>query len=269
MSMGALYPPISIVIRSYNEAQYLPMCLAAIDKQVYSGDVEIILVDSGSTDFTIDIARSFGCNVIQIPQEKFSFGCSLNIGISHTKNEIVLVLSAHCVPRRSDWLQKMADPIKNLGVEMVYGRHVADMAARSSEINYFSSKFGGESGIKDIPMMNNGNAAFLKALWQERPFDELLTAQEDIDFSSWHINNGKRLFYSAEASVVHYHNDRNKMLFKRLNREVKVELVLGFITPLRVLLLLTRMPVKCFEDLFLAAGRGVFLRAFLGVFFFD
>jgi rhamnosyltransferase len=233
MSICPLYPPISIIIRSYNEAQYLPKCLAAIDKQVYSGDVEVILVDSGSTDRTVDIARLFGCNVIQIPQEKFSFGYSLNIGISHTKNEIVMVLSAHCVPIRSDWLQTLVDPIKNLVVEMVYGRHVANMAARSSEINYFSSKYGEQSGIKDNPMMNNGNAAFLKALWQARPFDELLTAQEDIDFSSWHINNGKRLFYSAEASVFHYYNDRNKVLFKRINREVKVELVLGFITPLR------------------------------------
>ena len=67
----------SIVIRAYNEEKHIGRLLEGIRHQTLK-DVEIILVDSGSTDSTITIAESFDARIIHIRSEEFTFGRSLN-----------------------------------------------------------------------------------------------------------------------------------------------------------------------------------------------
>ncbi|MCC6259280.1 MAG: glycosyltransferase, partial [Anaerolineales bacterium] len=70
----------SLIIRAYNEEKHLGRLLAGIKQQTLR-DVEIILVDSGSTDATVSIAESFGAKVVKIASAEFTFGRSLNYGI--------------------------------------------------------------------------------------------------------------------------------------------------------------------------------------------
>ncbi|MEW5941371.1 MAG: glycosyltransferase, partial [Chloroflexota bacterium] len=63
----------SLIIRAYNEATHLPRLLEGIRQQTVT-DVEIILVDSGSSDSTVSIAESFGARVVRIRPEEFTFG---------------------------------------------------------------------------------------------------------------------------------------------------------------------------------------------------
>jgi len=260
--------PVSIIIRALNEERYLPDCLRAIRQQRYQGDIEIILVDSGSVDSTVEIAKTNGCNVLYIPKEEFSYGGALNYGISKARYDYIVVLSAHCVPDSPDWLSELLAPIRQGLAQMVYGPHRADPEARSSEINYFVEKFSQSRGLQSSPRLNNGNSAFLKELWKVRPFDEKLSAQEDVEFSSWHINNGARLYFVPSARVVHYHNDRNKTLYRRIYNEVLVEFQLGIRklgwVPYKILLL----PIRITKDLALAYRRNGMIRAFRGVVYF-
>lgn len=84
----------SIIIRAYNEASHLPRLLEGITHQTVK-EVEVILVDSGSTDATASLAESFGARVIKIPADEFTFGRSLNLGIQAAKNDFVVIVSAH------------------------------------------------------------------------------------------------------------------------------------------------------------------------------
>lgn len=62
---GSECPMVSIVIATFNSAQLLPIILRAVRKQTYSQDrIEILAVDGGSTDNTKDIAREFGCLIL-------------------------------------------------------------------------------------------------------------------------------------------------------------------------------------------------------------
>ncbi len=70
----------SIVIRAYNEERYIGRLLEGIRQQTIR-EVEIILVDSGSTDGTVSIAESFGAQIVSIPAAEFTFGRSLNLGV--------------------------------------------------------------------------------------------------------------------------------------------------------------------------------------------
>ena len=56
---GLRTPSVSIIVRTLNEAKFLPECLQEIGKQAYSGSVEVVVVDSGSTDETVCIAADF------------------------------------------------------------------------------------------------------------------------------------------------------------------------------------------------------------------
>ena len=79
-------PSISIVIRTLNEERYLPKVLTAIHAQKnLFGPTEIIIVDSGSTDKTIEIAESFHCKILEISPESFTFGKALNIGFERRR----------------------------------------------------------------------------------------------------------------------------------------------------------------------------------------
>ena len=70
-------PKISIVIRAYNEEKHLPELLHRLKRQTIS-EFEIILVDSGSQDKTVPIAREGGAKIVKILKQNFSFGRALN-----------------------------------------------------------------------------------------------------------------------------------------------------------------------------------------------
>ena len=125
---------ISIIIRTYNEERYLNDLLNAISNQnVNDHKVEIIIVDSGSTDKTLEIANSFNCTIKKIEKVNFSFGRSLNLGCITSNGEILIFISGHCIPANEFWLQNLINPIiKN---EVILKLESDSDCASSEEIN--------------------------------------------------------------------------------------------------------------------------------------
>ena len=79
--------PLSVAIITYNEAENLPACLKSVD---FAG--QIVVVDSGSTDGTMDIARRFGCDVYIEPWRGFS--AQKQFAIDKCSHPWVLLLDA-------------------------------------------------------------------------------------------------------------------------------------------------------------------------------
>jgi glycosyltransferase involved in cell wall biosynthesis len=119
MNQGA--PKCSIVIRSYNEEKHIGRLLTGILKQSVK-DLEIILVDSGSTDATTAIASRYPVRIISIDPEEFTFGRSLNIGCREAEGEFIVISSAHIYPMYADWLERMLSPFEDSKVALVYGQ---------------------------------------------------------------------------------------------------------------------------------------------------
>ena len=101
----------SIVIRAYNEEKHIGRLLEGIRQQTVR-DVEIILVDSGSTDGTVSVAESFGAQIVKIPSTEFTFGRSLNLGIQAATRELLVIASAHIYPVYPDWLEALLRPFE-------------------------------------------------------------------------------------------------------------------------------------------------------------
>ncbi len=170
----------SIVIRAYNEANHLPRLLEGISHQTIK-EVEVILVDSGSTDDTVSIAESFGARVVRIAADEFTFGRSLNLGIQAAKHEFVVIASAHVYPVYPDWLECLLRPFEDDKIALVYGKQ------RGTEISKFSEQQILQQWFPDAdmprqpsPFCNNANAAIRRSLWEQHPYDETLTGLEDV-----------------------------------------------------------------------------------------
>ncbi|MDP7264749.1 MAG: glycosyltransferase, partial [Candidatus Thermoplasmatota archaeon] len=82
-------PRVSIVVRAFNEEKHIGDLLKKIKNQSCQ-DYEIILVDSGSTDRTQEIARNNCDTFVEISTEDFTFGHALNIGCQHSKGDFIV-----------------------------------------------------------------------------------------------------------------------------------------------------------------------------------
>ena len=209
----------SIVIRAYNEERYIGRLLEGIRHQTLN-DVEILLVDSGSTDSTIAMAESFGTRIVHIPPEEFTFGRSLNFGIQASSRELIVIASAHVYPVYPDWLESLLRPFENEKVALAYGKQRGPEYAKFSEQQIFHQWFPDVSKpIQETAFCNNANAAIRKSVWEKNPYDETLTGLEDLAWAKWAKERGYDIAYIAEAEVVHVHNETPRGVFNRYRRE--------------------------------------------------
>jgi glycosyltransferase involved in cell wall biosynthesis len=116
-------PSISIVIPTYNSEKFLPLCLQSINEQDYPKDkLEIIIVDGGSTDHTIDIAKKFGVTkILHNPLRTGEAGKAL--GVKVAKNEIIAFIDSDNILDRKDWFKRMVKPFEDreiAGAEPLY-----------------------------------------------------------------------------------------------------------------------------------------------------
>jgi rhamnosyltransferase len=210
----------SIVIRSFNEDKHIGKLLKGIQKQLCSYEVEVILVDSGSTDSTVKIAEGMGAKIVNISPEDFSFGYALNVGCALASGEFLVFVSAHVYPVYTNWLQNMLDPFTDEKIALVYGRQIGDEYSKFSEKRLLNKWFPAISNHNQLhPFSNNANAAIRKSLWVEQPYDESLTGLEDLDWGNKIISKGYKIAYEADAVIVHVHEETPKKVFNRYYRE--------------------------------------------------
>jgi glycosyltransferase involved in cell wall biosynthesis len=209
----------SIVIRAYNEAKHLPRLLDGISHQTVK-EVEVILVDSGSTDATILIAESFGARVVKIPSTEFTFGRSLNSGIQAAKHEFIVIASAHVYPVYPDWLECLLHPFEDEKVAAVYGKQRGTSMSKFSEQQIFQQWFPEADNLRQpSPFCNNANAAILRSLWEGHPYDESLPGLEDIAWAKWAQSQGLDIAYASKAEIIHVHDETPLDVLNRYKRE--------------------------------------------------
>jgi rhamnosyltransferase len=209
----------SIVIRAYNEEKQLSHLLEGIRKQTIK-DVQVILVDSGSTDSTVEIAKGYGAELISISASEFTFGRSLNRGIEAAKADFVVIVSAHCRPVYPDWLEQLLKPLLDEHVALSYGKQRGGETNQYSEQQFFRKYFPDVSQpSQGQPFSHNANAAIRRSLWQLQPFNEHLTGLEDLSWSSWAMSKGFNIAYTADAEVIHTHDEQPHHVYNRYKRE--------------------------------------------------
>ena len=183
-------------------------------------EIETVLVDSGSTDETLNIAEAHGCKIINITREEFSFGRSLNLGCKAATGEILVMISGHCVPTDAHWLQALCQPLIENKAAYVYGRQIGGSDSHYSECRIFTKYYPEQNQIPQIGFYcNNANSAIKRVAWAKYEFDEKLTGLEDMELAKRLVSDGEKIAYVAEACIHHYHDETWSEIKRRFERE--------------------------------------------------
>jgi len=211
---------VSIIIRCFNEGKHIGKLLEGIQQQESRHEIEVITVDSGSTDNTLEIARFYNSKIISITPEEFSFGYALNVGCEAATGDILLFASAHVYPVYTNWIDEIVKPFENGRVALVYGRQIGNSLTKYSEHQLFKKWFPLESDYNQAyPFCNNANCAIRKELWELQKYDEILTGLEDLDWAKKIQAKGYRIAYNSNAVIVHIHEETPARIFNRYRRE--------------------------------------------------
>jgi len=209
----------SLVVRAFNEERHIGRLLEGVRRQTLR-DVEVILVDSGSTDATAAIAAQYGARVVHIPPADFTFGRSLNLGLAAATRELVAIASAHIYPVYPDWLERLLAPFADPGTGLTYGKQRGDSNSKFSEHQIFARWYPDQPQPRQPhAFCNNANAAIRRSLWEQHPYDETLTGLEDLAWAKWAQTQGHAIAYVPEAEIVHVHNETPRGVLNRYRRE--------------------------------------------------
>lgn len=228
----------SVIIRAKNEARFIGETLEAVFTQEGVDGFEVIIVDSGSTDGTLEIVRTFPVRLIQIPPEEFTYGRSLNLGIREACGEFVVSLSAHSLPAHKYWLACLLEPFAEKRVAGVYGRQYPREHATLLELAHMwiSGMLDDNPRIQtNNPTFSNANGAFRRALCLRYPFDEMVKGAEDLAWARLVLSQGYVIAYQPTAPVYHSHGEPLPQHLRRAVRDqpTVIRSLLGLYPPRR------------------------------------
>ena len=207
-------PTTSWVIRTKNEEKWLGEVLKSLFLQSRL-DFEIIIVDSGSTDKTLEIIKDFPIRkVIKISQKDFSYGYALNLGIKESWGKYIGIISGHSLPVSRTWYQDAMTNFNDKKVAAVTGHYHA------LPDGSFSEKLGNLFfDVKNLEKehhstnMTNTNSIIRKDLWEKYPFDESLEECEDYDWASEMIARGFDIVVDPAFNVYHSHGGLGRPVY--------------------------------------------------------
>jgi glycosyltransferase involved in cell wall biosynthesis len=189
------------------------------------GQVEIVLVDSGSTDATRDIAAgSFGATVVTtvvtLPPMSFTYGYALNTGVAAATGEIVVPLSAHAVPADRLWLAKLVTPfVVDPQLAGCFGRELQWPDATVSDhviatMRQTNADWPRYVPAGDLSKFSNTNEAVRRSAALAVPFEEEVPGGEDTLWASAVLQLGWRVLYTPVAQVWHGHHSSSSELVR-------------------------------------------------------
>lgn len=211
---------VSIIVRTRNEERWIDKCLEAIENQTHQ-NIEVVLVDNASTDATLAKSRRFSVKTLSIAE--FLPGLALNNGIRASTGDIIVCLSAHCIPASAKWLANLIAPLADPTVGGVYGRQEPLPFSDPQDKRDLLTVFGLDKKVQfRDPFFHNANSALLRSTWEKLPFDEKVKNLEDRVWGQAAVNAGLSIVYEPDASVFHWHGIHQGMDMERAHGVVRV-----------------------------------------------
>ena len=207
---------ISVVIPVKDGGLDLVRCLQAIARQEVDEEVEVVVVDSGSTDGSAQRARIAGARVHAISPEEFSHGGARNRGAELALGDVLVFTSQDAYAEDETWLARLVAPLRrDARVGGVYGRQLPHEDAIPSERYFLDFLYGPEprvqrlddpSGLSfETTLYSNVNGAVPRAVWERYRFADDLIMSEDQEWSRRVLLDGFSIVYEPLAAVRHSH----------------------------------------------------------------
>jgi len=206
---------ISVVIPIFNGQRYLDEVLTAVSKEAQEAAIklQIVVVDSGSSDGSLETAQRHSVELLQIDKKDFSHGRTRNLAAEICQGDLICFLTQDATPAPG-WLKAYLDAFQlSDRVGAAFGPHLArkdtsPMIAR--ELSEFFKGFSADNSPSiqkagDEPFISNVNACYRKTCFDEIKFRDLDYA-EDQAFGRDLLARGYEKVYHPDAAVYHAHD---------------------------------------------------------------
>ena len=183
-------PSMSIVVIGRNEGERLVRCLESVRAADYPSErIELIYVDSDSTDDSCAVAERFGAKVIRIKPDRPCAAAGRNAGLRAVSHELVHFLDGDTI-LNPPWLRKAVQAIADPTVACVFGRR-EEMSPQATIYNFWAHY---DWYVPPGPAASCAGDALFKreALTWAGGFDESLIAGEEPDLC-YRIRSGRGL----------------------------------------------------------------------------
>ena len=217
--MGDSATAVSVIVPARNARGTVGVCVRALLEQVSAGlDVELIVVDDGSTDETARAARVAGAKVLSIPPS--GVAAARNRGVEQSRGDILVFTDADCIADPG-WLAKMTAPFVDPEVTAskgVYRSEQTSLTARFVQHEY-ESRYQRMRRRESIDFIDTYAAAYRREqFFRAGGFDEDFVIGEDQEFSFRYLRQGGRAVFVEDAVVKHFHVDSTWRYFRKKQR---------------------------------------------------
>ena len=234
---------VTIVIPTFNGGALLERVLEAIDEQDAVCERELVAVDSGSTDGTVERLRARGARVLQTPAADFNHGETRNLALAASTGEVAVLLVQDAVPASRSWLRALIAPFYQVDVAGTFARQVPRADASRVTAHYLASWVAAQPTPRVAgPLTREGFGALRPSerhrlcafdnvcscirldVWRNHPFQRTPIG-EDLRWAAEVMLAGYRLAYVPEAAVCHSHDrsvryelDRTYLVHQQLQK---------------------------------------------------
>lgn len=223
----------SLVIPTKNGGELFKRAVGALQKQARWNEVEFLIVDSGSTDGTVETARAAGAKCFTIPPAEFNHGATRDFAISQTSTDCIVLTVQDAIPNDPHMIEKLVAALEDKTVAGVYGRQIpqpdADVVTARNLNAHFTARLKREVRSLPIPQafeamtpverymlcnFDNVCSALRKSIWENDKFGRI-NFGEDIDYAERVLKRGHKIVYEPAAAVIHSHDRPMSYEYKR------------------------------------------------------
>jgi len=205
---------VTVIVRTFNVEWVIDQTLSALMKQ-QGVDIELMIVDSGSTDATLDIIALYPHKFIEIESGTYFPGKVLNRAISESKTELIVFVNSDVVLLDSYTIARLIEPLKEADIAASYGRQIARPEADLWVRHDYERAFSITGEQPDWMHYSLPIAAMKKCAWIKQKFYTLAWGSEDTYWGVEIKEKGFKIAYVKDAIAMHSHNYTLKQLASR------------------------------------------------------
>ncbi len=222
---------ISIIILVKNGGSYLEEVLRGVFTQNTGNDFEVLAIDSGSTDESLEILSGFPVRLEKIPPHAFNHGETRNLGASLSDGAYLVYLTQDAVPGNENWLEKLVEPPREDPlVAGAFSSHrprrdchlmerrqilqTTQTSGRERRVNRVVGNPEYKRNPYPFVWFSNTSSCLRRQVWEEIPFKKVPFA-EDQDWAKRVLDAGFKTVYVPDSIVIHSHNYRTVKNFRR------------------------------------------------------
>ncbi|MEM7247414.1 MAG: glycosyltransferase family 2 protein [Acidobacteriota bacterium] len=207
-------PRATILLRCKNSDTMIGPVLKSLASQEYQ-DFVLEVIDSGSTDRTLEYIEHFEHRLHEIRPEQYVPGRVLNGGAERADTELLVCLNSDCYMLHPQALGNLIAVFDDPEVQAAYARQVARPEHPTWVQRDYEESFPPEHPAPPWITLSMPLAAMRRSVWEERQFYDEAWGSEDTEWGHWAKENGKKIVYVPDSLVMHSHDYTFRQLYGR------------------------------------------------------